>query len=91
MIAESLKFPKAVVLRILKVDMGKRNLFAWFVPHTLTPEQKEDRVTSCHLQEFLNPEDETDRLSRNDGKKLHSTRCLVTQDNAVLIYFSAET
>ena len=27
--------------------MGKRNLCARFVPHFLTPEQREDRVTSC--------------------------------------------
>jgi hypothetical protein len=43
MIAESLNIPKTVVLRIL----GKIKLCARFVPHSLTPEQKEDRVTSC--------------------------------------------
>jgi hypothetical protein len=47
MIAESLNIPKAVVLRILKEDLGKRKLCARFVPHFLTPEQREDRVTSC--------------------------------------------
>ena len=47
MIAESLNIPKAVVLRNLKEDLGKRKLCARFVPHSLTPEQKEDRVTSC--------------------------------------------
>jgi hypothetical protein len=45
--AESLNIPKTVVLRILKEDLGKRKLCARFVPHTLTPEQREDRVTSC--------------------------------------------
>jgi histone-lysine N-methyltransferase SETMAR len=45
--AESLNFPRTVVLRILKEDLGKRKLRARFVPHSLTPEQKEDRVTSC--------------------------------------------
>ena len=40
-------FPKAVVLRILKEDLGKRKLCARFVPHFLTPEQREDQVTSC--------------------------------------------
>jgi hypothetical protein len=44
---ESLNIPKAVVLRILKEDLGKRKLCARFVPHFLTPEQREDRVTSC--------------------------------------------
>ena len=47
MIVESLNIPKTVVLRILKEDLGKRKLCARFAPHFLTPEQKEDRVTSC--------------------------------------------
>jgi hypothetical protein len=48
MIAESLNIPKTAVLRILKEDLGNRKLCARFVPHSLTPEQREDRVTSCH-------------------------------------------
>ena len=47
MIAESLNIPRTVVLRILKEDLGKRKLCARFVLHFLTPEQREDRVTSC--------------------------------------------
>ena len=47
MIAESFKIPRTVVLRILKKNLGKRKLCARFVPHTLTSEQKEDRVTFC--------------------------------------------
>ena len=47
MIAESLNIPNTVVLRILKEDLGKRKLCARFVPHSLTPEQREDWVTSC--------------------------------------------
>jgi hypothetical protein len=47
MIAESLNIPKTVVLRILKEDLGKSKLCAPFIPHSLTPEQREDRVTSC--------------------------------------------
>ena len=47
MIAESLNIPKTIVLRILKEDLGKRKLRARFVPHSLTREQREDRVTSC--------------------------------------------
>ena len=46
-IAESLYIPKTAVLRILKEDLGKRKLCEHFVPHSLTPEQREDRVTSC--------------------------------------------
>jgi hypothetical protein len=47
MIAESLNIPKTLVLRILKENLGKRKLCARFVPHSLTPEKREDRVTSC--------------------------------------------
>jgi hypothetical protein len=47
MIVESLNILKTVVLLILKEDLGKRKLCARFVPHSLTPEQREDRVTSC--------------------------------------------
>jgi hypothetical protein len=47
MIVESLNIPKTVVLRILKEDLGKIKLCARFVPHSLTPEKRDDRVTSC--------------------------------------------
>jgi hypothetical protein len=47
MISVSLNIPKTVVLRITKEDLEKRKLRARFVPHSLTPEQREDRVTSC--------------------------------------------
>jgi len=47
MIAESLNIPKTVVLRILKEGLGKRKLCARYVSHSLTPDQREDRVTSC--------------------------------------------
>ena len=46
MVAESLNIPKTLVLRILKEDLGKRKICARFVPHSLTPEQRKDRVTS---------------------------------------------
>ena len=39
---------------------------------------------------FLTPGDGTDRLSRNDGKELTTTRCEITQKTAVIIYFAAE-
>jgi hypothetical protein len=42
-----LNIPKIVVLRILKEDLGKTKLCARFDPHSLTPEQREGRVTSC--------------------------------------------
>jgi len=47
MIAESLNIPKPLVLRILKENLRKRKYCALFVSHSLTPEQREDRVTSC--------------------------------------------
>jgi histone-lysine N-methyltransferase SETMAR len=46
-IAECLKIFNTVVLRIMKEDLRKRKLCARFVPHFLTPEQREDRITSC--------------------------------------------
>jgi hypothetical protein len=46
-IAESLNIPKTVVLWILKEDLGKRKLYTCFVPHSVTPEQREDGITSC--------------------------------------------
>jgi hypothetical protein len=46
MIAESWKIPKTAVLRIMKKDLGKIKLCARVVPHSLTPKQREDRVTS---------------------------------------------
>jgi hypothetical protein len=42
-----LNIPKTAVIRILKEDLGKKKLCARFVPHFLSPEQREGRVTSC--------------------------------------------
>jgi len=47
MIVESLNIPKTVVLQIMKEGLGKRKSCARFVPHSLAPEQREDRVTFC--------------------------------------------
>jgi arginine/ornithine N-succinyltransferase beta subunit len=65
MIAESLNIPKVIVLRILKEDLGKRKLCAYFVPHSLAPEQLEDRVTSCQ-----------DIIMMADAKKIFLTKLL---------------
>jgi hypothetical protein len=46
MIAESWNISKAVVLPILKEDLGKRKLCARLVPCPLAPGQRKDRVTS---------------------------------------------
>ena len=50
LIVEALNIHKAVVLRILKEDLGKRKLCARFVPHCLTPEQ---RKIESHLAKTL--------------------------------------
>jgi len=47
MIVESLNITTTAVLRILKEDLGKRKLCVRFVPHSLTPGQRKDRVTTC--------------------------------------------
>jgi hypothetical protein len=46
MIAESLNIPKTSFSDSER-GFGKEKLCARFVPHSLTPEQREDRVTSC--------------------------------------------
>jgi len=60
MIAESLNIPKTVVLQIVKEHLGKRKLCARFVPHSLTPKQREDRVTSC--QDIIAMDDADDNF-----------------------------
>jgi len=72
MIAESLNIPKTVVLWILKEDLGKRKLCARFVPHCLTPEQREDRVTSC--QDIIAMAD-ADKIFLNKIITGDETRC----------------
>ena len=47
MITESLNIPKVVVCLIRKEHLRKRKLYERFVPHSLTPDQWEDRATSC--------------------------------------------
>jgi hypothetical protein len=42
MIAESLNIPETVILQILKEHLGERKLCERFVPHSLTPEQREE-------------------------------------------------
>jgi len=73
MIAESLNIPQIVVLRILKEDLGKRKLCARFVPHSLTPEQKEDRVTSYQ-----------DLIAMADTDKKFQTRLLLGKRPGVM-------
>jgi len=51
MLAESWNIPKTVVLQILKEDLGKKKLCARFVPHSLTPEQREDGILPRHYRD----------------------------------------
>ena len=47
MIAGSLNIGKDTVRQIVTEDLGKRKICAGFVPHTLTIEQKQERVVYC--------------------------------------------
>jgi hypothetical protein len=79
MIAESLNIPRTVVLRTLKEDLGKRVLCALFVPHSLTPERREDRVTSCqHI------------IALADADK-HSLNKIITGDETWCSAYDPET
>jgi hypothetical protein len=73
MIAESLNIPKTTVCHILKGDLGKRKLCARFVPHCLTPEQREDRVISCQ-----------DIIAMADADKNYLTKLLLEKRPGVL-------
>ncbi len=46
MLAEQLYIAKDTVRKII-TDLGEKKLCAWYVPHALTSEQWEDRITSC--------------------------------------------
>ena len=72
MTAESSNIPKTVVLRILKMDLGKKKLCARFVPHSLTPKQREDRVTYC---QDINATTDADKLFFNKIIKEDETWC----------------
>jgi hypothetical protein len=74
MIAYPLNIPKVVVLRILKEDLGKRKFCARFVPHSLTPEQREDRVTSCQ-----------DIIAMSDADKISLRKLLRQMTPGVLL------
>jgi hypothetical protein len=79
MIGESLNIPETVVLPILKEDLGKRKLCARFVPQSLTPEQREDRVTS--FQDIIVMADED----------THFFNKIITRDETWCFAFDPET
>ena len=47
--AGSLIILKSAVLRNLIMDLGERKLCAGFFPHSLSPEKREDQVTSLKV------------------------------------------
>jgi histone-lysine N-methyltransferase SETMAR len=75
MIAEYVNIPKTVDLRILKEDLGKRKLCARFVPHSLTTEQREDRVTSCQ-----------DIIAMADADKTFLNKIMTGDDTWCFVY-----
>ena len=75
MIAKSSNIPKTLVLRILKVDLGKKKLCARFVPYSLTPEQGEDRVTSCQ-----------DIITMADAGKLFFNKIIMEDETSCSAY-----
>jgi len=79
MIEESLNINKTVVLRILKEDLGKRKLCARFVPHSWTPEEREDRVTSCQ-----------DIIAKGDADKIFFNK-IITEDESWCFAYDPET
>ena len=79
MTAESLNITRTVVLRILKQDLGKRKLCAGFFPHSLTPEQREDRVTSCQ-----------DVIAMTDADK-NFVKKIITADETWCFAYDPET
>jgi len=50
----------------MKEDLVKRNLCAHFVPHSLTPEQREVRVTSCQYIIAMADVDKKKKITRDD-------------------------
>ena len=74
MIAESLNILKTVVLQIPKEDLGNKKLCArFFFSHSLTPEEREDRVTSCQ-----------DIIAKDDADKIFLTKLLREMKPGVL-------
>jgi hypothetical protein len=47
MLSAELDVSKDTIRAIMRDDLGKKKVFAKFVPHLLTPEQKILRMESC--------------------------------------------
>ena len=84
MIVESLNIPKTVVLRNLEEDLGKRKLCARFVSQSLTPEQREDRVTSC--QDIFAMADADKTFEQNYYARWDLVFCLWPRNKATVFW-----
>jgi hypothetical protein len=76
MIADFFNIPKTVVLQILKEDLGRRKLCAGFVPHSLTSEQREYRVTSCQ-----------DIIAMTDADKNFVNKIIIADETWCFAYY----
>jgi len=65
--ADTLGIPKTIVLRILREDLKKRKLCSKFVPHALTREQMDERVSECQdLLNMINGDNFLDKVIMGD-------------------------
>jgi transposase len=79
MMSDELNINKETVRQILHEDLRKRKICAKFVPHRLTDEQKERRLTSC--QDFIHTCQENPSF----------LDCIVTGDESWVFQYDPET
>jgi hypothetical protein len=54
MVADEVNIGKDTVRKIVVEGLQKRNICSCFVPHSLTPEQKDGRTAACSEPDFFN-------------------------------------
>jgi histone-lysine N-methyltransferase SETMAR len=79
MMSDKLNINKETIRQILHEDLRKRKICAKFVPHSLTDEQKQRRLTSC--QDFIQ--------SCQDNPSFLD--CIVTGDESWVFQYDPET
>jgi transposase len=77
--SDELNINKEMIRHILHEDLRKRKIFAKFVPHSLTEEQKQRRLTSC--QDFIQ--------TCQDNSSLLD--CIVTRYESWIFHYDPET
>jgi len=60
MLADEVNIGKDTVRKTVVEDLRKRKICSHFVPHTLTPEQKDRRIAAC--RDLIATADNADRL-----------------------------